>query len=94
MKPLAVLNGIFLGSAFSIAVGLLVVVLLYTINIEYDYIREQIPDLLVHAAIFMTLTGVTAVGFYGVLRERWWQWYGQLTVFASLAAIVVHYWPE
>lgn len=94
MKPLAVLNGIFLGSSFSIFIGLVVVVFLYLVNIQADYIRDEIPELLRHSAIFFVFTLVTAVGFYGVLMERWWQWYGQLLVFASLVALVVHYWPE
>lgn len=94
MKPLAVLNGIFLGSSFSIFIGLVVVVFLYLVNIQADYIRDEIPALLGHTAIFFGFTVVTAVGFYGVLMERWWRWYGQLVVLACLVALVVHYWPE
>jgi len=94
MRPLAVLNGIILGSCFAIAAGLLVVAFLYALNAHYDYIRRDIPGLLGHFAIFFSLTVIAGTGFWGVLRERWWMWYSQAALWASLAAMVVYYWPE
>lgn len=94
MKPLAVLNGIVLGSCFAISLGLFVVLFLYALNADYDYIREDIPALLAHALSFSAATLVSAVGFWGVLRERWWQWYAQAALLAALALLVYRYWPE
>ncbi|MEA5444337.1 hypothetical protein VCB98_00710 [Gammaproteobacteria bacterium AB-CW1] len=94
MKPLAVLNGIIMGSSFAIWIGLVVVLFLYGLNAHYDYIREEIPNLVVHAVIFTGVTVVAALSFWGTVRERWWLWYGQAAMYAVLAAVVVYYWPE
>lgn len=93
MRPLAVLNGIILGSCFAIALGLLVVSFLYALNAHHDYIRNDIPALLGHFGIFLALTLIAGAGFWALVRERWWVWYSQAALWAALAATVVHYWP-
>lgn len=94
MRPLAVLTGILLGSCFAISLGLLVVAFLYSLNMDYDYIRREIPRLLVHASIFCSLTAIAALTFWATLRERWWLWYSQALLWLGLGLMVYYYWPE
>ncbi|MCP1726514.1 hypothetical protein J2T60_000479 [Natronospira proteinivora] len=94
MRPLAVLTGIILGSCFSIFVGLLVVVLLYWLNAEYDYISRDIPLLLGHSGIFFGLTLLAAAGLWSQVKDSAWRWYAQAALWAALAATVVYYWPD
>jgi len=94
MRPLAVLTGIILGSCFAIFLGLLVVVFLYWLNADYDYISRDIPRLLGHSAIFFTLALLAAAGLWSQLKYSAWRWYAQAALWAGLAATVVYYWPD
>lgn len=93
MKPLAVLNGIVLGSCFAISLGLFVVLFLYGLNADYDYIRDDIPALIGHAIWFTGVALVSAASFWSVVRERWWVWYAQAALVAALGLLVYRYWP-
>lgn len=93
MRPLAVLNGIVLGSCFAISLGLFVVLFLYGLNADYDYIRKDIPALIGHAAWFTVAALVSAISFWSVVRERWWVWYAQAALVAALGLLVYRYWP-
>ncbi|MDQ2068392.1 hypothetical protein [Natronospira bacteriovora] len=94
MRPLSVLTGIILGSCFAISIGLLVVTLLYFLNAQHDYIRQDIPALLGHGVIFLGLTVLAAAAFWGSIRERWWLWYSQALLWLALGLTVFHYWPD
>ncbi len=95
MRPLTVITGIILGSAFSIALGLSVVLLIFAIiGADYPQIDAERGGLVEAIALFSVLTAFAAVSFVGQLRERWWQYPGLVVMWGALLLIGMYYWPE
>jgi hypothetical protein len=94
MQPIAVITGIFLGSAFAIASGLGVVLFIYWLLMDdYPRLQSEMPILLESCAIFTVLTVICAVSFLGVLKLRPWRWLAQLAMWAGILGIAYYYWP-
>ena len=95
MQPLTVLIGVVLGSAFSIALGLSVVLLLLSIvGQDYPQVAAERDGLLSSIAIFWSMTILAAASFIGQLKLHWWRWPVQLLMWVALALTGVHYWPD
>jgi hypothetical protein len=95
MRPLTVLLGILMGSAVSLAVGLLltwVVILLLPQN-EQQFAPEQVP-LLRAVAVFTLFSAASAASFYGDLRLRSWRYLAHAATLAMLGVAVWLYWPS
>jgi hypothetical protein len=94
MQPMTVVTGIVLGSAFSIALGLAVVLLLFTIlGSQYPQVAAERPGLIQSVVIFTVLTAVAGTSFVGLLRERWWRWYLQGLLWLLVLMVGLYYWP-
>jgi hypothetical protein len=94
MQPLTVMTGIILGSAFSIALGLSVVLLLLVIvGTDYPQVAAERVGLSRSIAIFWFLTAVAAASFIGDLKLRWWRWPAQLLLWTVLVFTGLYYWP-
>ena len=94
MRPLGFLTGVVLGSAASIALVLLMVVVVFVLAPRgQPAIGEEYPGLLVSAGLFGMLAAVAATAFAGLQRERPWRWAAQALMWLLLAAIAGYYWP-
>ncbi|MGI9272312.1 MAG: hypothetical protein ACR2QT_11090 [Woeseiaceae bacterium] len=94
MRPLAVVNGIVLGSCASIAVSLLAVMVVYIIlGDEYPRVQDEFRPLLASTLIFLGMTVISAASFYSLLVNHKTAPYLQAILLAGLFATGWYYWP-
>ncbi|HTY48440.1 MAG TPA: hypothetical protein VMB48_01970 [Steroidobacteraceae bacterium] len=96
MRPLTVLIGILMGSAFTLFFGLSLtwVTLLF---LPRDQARELVSErapLLLAIFVFALLAAVSGVSFYGQIRERLWRQWAHMATVAVLVGSVWLYWPR
>jgi hypothetical protein len=95
MKPLAVLIGIVMGSAVSLAVGLLMTMIVILFIPEHaDRLAAEKAPLLKAILLFTLLSAVAAASFYGEIRLRRWRFPAHLAMVAVLGAAFWMYWPR
>jgi hypothetical protein len=94
MRPLTVITGIVLGSCLSITVSLGAVLLMFLLlGNEYPRLSAEFGGLLASMLIFLSMTGVSALSFYVLLKEHpQWQW-AQAFMWTGLLATGYYYWP-
>ena len=75
MRPLAVLIGIIMGSAFALFAGLALtwVTLLFIPKDQAAELFGEKNTLILAIAVFASVSLVSAMSFYGQLRERRWR---------------------
>ena len=94
MGPLGFLTGIVLGSAASIALVLVMVVVIFALTAGSEpAIGREYPDLLATAGLFALLAAVAGTAFVGLQRERSWRWIAQAALWLVLSGIAWYYWP-
>jgi hypothetical protein len=94
MGPLGFLTGIVLGSAASIALVLVMVVVKFALTAGSEpAIGREYPDLLSTAGLFALLAAVAGTAFVGLQRERSWRWIAQAALWLVLSGIAWYYWP-
>lgn len=94
MRPFLVLLGLVLGSAASIAFSLLAVTIVFAVlHPRYPRLEAELEPLLVNLGIFVILTSVAALSFYGELKARGWRYVSALVLAILLVAIGRYYWP-
>jgi hypothetical protein len=94
MRPLGFLTGVVLGSAASIALVLLMVVLTLALAASRQPAAvQEYPGLLASAALFGLLAAFSGAAFVGLQRERPWRWYAQAAMWLWLAGITWYFWP-
>ncbi len=95
MSPLAVLTGIILGSAVTIAVGLAMVLVVFLLLAgEQPRLAAEYPSLLAGCGAFFVLAFLAAWAFLTTLRGRRSLWLAQAATWLALAAIGRYYWPK
>ena len=96
MRPLAVLIGIIMGSAFALFAGLALtwITLLFVPKDEAGELFGEQNTLVIAISVFAAVSLVSALSFYGQLRERRWRPLAHAATLASLAAAVWLYWPK
>lgn len=95
MRPLAVLIGIVMGSAFSIALGLGMVLIIFLILAdERAELAAEFGPLLRAVGLFVLLSAAAAASFFGELRGRSWRRLALGVLVASLILIGWVYWPQ
>jgi hypothetical protein len=96
MRPLAVLIGIIMGSAFALFAGLALtwITLLFVPSDEAGELFGERTTLGVAIAVFAALSLVAGISFYGQLRERRWRPAAHVAMTACLVAAVWLYWPK
>ena len=95
MKPLAVLIGIVMGSAVSLAVGLLMTMVVILLIPEHaDRLAAEKAPLLKAILLFTLLSAAAAASFYGEIRLRRWRFPAHLAMLAVLGAAFWMYWPR
>ncbi|MCG8435927.1 MAG: hypothetical protein MJA83_18055 [Gammaproteobacteria bacterium] len=94
MRPLAVINGIILGTCSAIFIGLAVTVFIfYVLGNEDPALASEIPALQKSTLIFLGMTCVSTASFIGQLKSASWRWYAQATVIVGIAAVGWFYVP-
>jgi len=94
MGPLGFLTGVVLGSAASIALVLVIVVVIFALTVGNEAaVGREYPQLLATAALFALLAAVSGAAFVGLQRERRWRWIAQAAMWMALAGIAWYYWP-
>ena len=94
MRPLGFLTGVVLGSAASISLVLLMVVLTLALAAtRHPATGNEYPDLLASAALFGILAAVAGAAFVGLQQNRPWRWFAQTAMWLWLAGIAWYYWP-
>lgn len=96
MRPLAVLIGIVMGSACALCMGLLLtwITLLFLPADDAGQLASEKAPLGLAIGIFGTVMAVSAVSFYGQIRERAWRHAAHGVMVATLAGAVWAYWPK
>ena len=95
MKPLAVLIGIVMGSAVSLAVGLGMTMIVILCIPEYaDRLAAEKAPLYQAITLFTLLSAAAGASFYGELRIRRWRFPAHALMVAVFAATVWVYWPR
>jgi hypothetical protein len=95
MKPLTVLIGIVMGSAVSLAVGLLLTWVVFLFMPEYsDRIAAEREPLLKAVALFSLLAAAAVGSFYGEVRGRSWRLAAHMAMLAMLGLAAWVYWPR
>jgi hypothetical protein len=96
MRPLAVLIGIIMGSAFALFAGLALtwITLLFIPKDQAAELFGEQNTLVLAIAVFASVSLVSGVSFYGQLRERRWRLAAHAAMTASLGAAVWLYWPK
>ena len=95
MRPFTVLIGIVLGSAASITFGLGAVLIVFCVLAgEHPDLSREMPQLIGSLAAFAVLTTASAGSFLGQVKGRPWRGWAHLATAASLAAVLLLYWPR
>lgn len=95
MGPLGFLTGVVLGSAASIALVLVMVLVIFVLGAgTQPAVGRETPGLLAAAGLFGLLAGAAAIALLGLQRHRPWRWAAQAAMWLALALIVRHYWPD
>ena len=95
MRPLTVITGIVLGSSASIALGLMVVLLIFLIlGIDEPRRAAEFHPLLASVSIFLGMTTVAALSFYSLLKNRRWSGLCQLLMWFGILLVARYYWPK
>jgi hypothetical protein len=94
MRPLTVITGILLGSSLAITVSLAAVLIVFLIlGDDYPRIQHEFESLVASVFIFFGMTIITAGSFYTMLINHRLRIWGQLLMWAGLAATTWYYLP-
>jgi len=95
VRPSVVLLGFVLGSSAAISFSLGGVALVFAIlRSDYPRLDSELGPLLTHLAIFLVLTAVAGLSFWGALHQARWRWAGFAGLAVMLVAIGAFYWPD
>jgi hypothetical protein len=87
-----VLLGFLLGSSGAICFGLFgVAFVFWALGPEHPELSGEVGPLLGHLGRFFVLTVVSAVSFYGLLRQRSWRRVSVAVLFAVLGLVIAAY---
>jgi hypothetical protein len=95
MKPLTVLIGIVMGSAVSLALGLLMTFAVVLLIPEHaDRLAAEKAPLIKAILLFTLLSGAAGASFYGEVRGRRWRFPAHGLMLAVLGGAFWMYWPR
>jgi hypothetical protein len=94
MRPLTVLLGILMGSIISIALGLVMVMIIYLVlSGEHAQLKSEQVPLLRSLALFLPLAAVAVASFVGELKRTSWRYAAFSALGAGFALMGWMYWP-
>lgn len=93
MSYLRLINALLLAAAVTMALVLGVVSLIYAIYAgENPRLARDLPGLLTVTGVFAAHAVVCATAFIGLLRQRWWLWFGQVAVVLVSVVLSIFVW--
>jgi len=94
MRPIAVINGIVLGSCLAITVSLAAVMLVFLVlGDEYPRLSYEFRGLAASLAIFLLMTMISGLSFYAVLKNHRHRRWGLLMTGCGLFLTGWYFWP-
>ncbi len=94
MRPLTVITGFVMGTCVSIAVGLLFVLIVFTIiGDEFPRVQHEFEPLTKSLAIFTAMTIISVGSFYSLLIRHPVRYPAQLALWLGVLATGWYYWP-
>jgi uncharacterized membrane protein len=94
MRPLTAITLIVLGSSFAIMVSLAaVIIVVLVLGDEYPRLQREFDPLLSSLVIFVGMTAISAMSFYGLLKNHAARFWGQAAMWLGLIATGWYYWP-
>jgi hypothetical protein len=94
MRPLTAATLIILGSCFAIMVSLAaVIIVVIVLGDEYPRLQREFDPLLSSLAIFVVMTSICALSFYGMLKKHAARYWGQSAMWAGILLTGWYYWP-
>lgn len=94
MQPLTIILGIVLGSVFSIAFGLGIVLVIFGLRQDQDIrFASELPQLAMATAIFTVVAVLAAAAFAGSVRVARWRYWAMVVLLLSLVGAGWYYWP-
>ena len=94
MRPVTVISGILMASTVAVALGLVVVIIIYLIiGDDAPSVRREIPTLWLNAGIFAAFSAIGVASFWGQVKERRWWPVAVTAQLIALAVVTVYYWP-
>lgn len=94
MQPFTVILGVVLGSLFSIAFSLAVVLLVFWIlRDDHPRFDAEMPELFRATLIFGGLAVVAGFGFLGTLQRKPWRYAALALLWGGLLLTGWYYWP-
>lgn len=83
-----------MASASAIALGLVVVVVIYLIvGDDAPAVRREIPVLWANAGLFTAFSLVSVAAFYAQITQKAWWGAAVAAQLLALALLVFYYWP-
>ena len=94
MRPLTAVTLIVLGSCFAIMVSLAaVIIVVLVLGDEYPRLQHEFDPLLASLVIFVGMTIISALSFYGLLKKHAARYWAQAAMWAGLLLTGWYYWP-
>lgn len=95
MRPLSVVNLIILGSCFAITFSLTaVVIVILVLGEDYPRLQAEFEPLLRSLALFISMTVISALSFYGLLKIHPQRYWGQAAMWGGVLLTAWYYWPK
>ena len=94
MRPLMVINGVLLGTVFSIFVSLVLVLIVFlVIGQDHPRIQSEFRPLTYSMLIFFGMTIISSGSFYSLVVNHRYRYWSQAVLLAGLTATGFYYWP-
>lgn len=94
MRPLTVINGVLLGTSFSIFVSLVLVLIVFlVIGQDHPRIQGEFRPLVLSMLVFLGMTIISAGSFYALVVNHRLRLWSQLVLLAGLIGTGFYYWP-
>ena len=94
MRPLTAVTLIVLGSCCAIMTSLAAVIIVVLIlGDDYPRLQDEFDPLLTSLIIFTSMTMISAMSFYGLLKIHAARYWAQAAMWAGLMLTGWYYWP-
>ncbi len=94
MRPIAAITLIILGSCVAITISLAaVVIIVLVLGDEYPRLQREFEPLRESLALFVGMTAISALSFYGIIKNHSLRYLGQGAMWLGVLLTGWFYWP-